>query len=74
MSTFTLDECRAKLHEYMEAETAILSGAQSYSIGGRSLTRANLKDIRDGIVFWKSELSTAQRRLKPRCRSVIPHG
>lgn len=33
---------------YIAAEEAVLSG-QSYTIGNRSLTRANLSEIRDAI-------------------------
>jgi len=34
---------------YLQAERAILTGAQSYNIGGQSLTRADLDKIRAGI-------------------------
>jgi hypothetical protein len=36
------------------AITAILTGAQSYTIAGRSLTRADLAELRE----WRSELQT----------------
>lgn len=74
MSFATVQECREMLHAYMEAEKTILAGGQSYQIAGRSLTRANLKEIGERIVFWKGELSSAERRRRPRCRSVVPHG
>lgn len=35
-----------QLEEVQTAITAIVTGAQSYTINGRSLTRANLKDLR----------------------------
>jgi hypothetical protein len=35
------------LSSYMTAEAAILGGAQSYSIGNRSLTRAHLSEIKE---------------------------
>lgn len=37
-----------RLKEYYAAEKAVLSG-QSYTIGNRTLTRANLATIRDAI-------------------------
>ncbi len=37
-----------RLKRYVEAEIAVLSG-QSYTIGGRTLTRANLSEIRKAI-------------------------
>lgn len=38
-----------RLKQYLEAEQAILSGGQSYKIGNRTLTRADLSEIRDAI-------------------------
>lgn len=43
-----LARTEARLAVYYEAELAVLSG-QSYSIGTRSLTRANLSLIREQI-------------------------
>jgi hypothetical protein len=40
-----LAEARAELKQINSAITAILSGAQSYSIGTRSLTRADLSTL-----------------------------
>lgn len=37
---------------YITAEKAVLNG-QSYTINGRSLTRANLKEIREGREYWQ---------------------
>ena len=36
----------ARLKQYLEAEKAILVGGQSYRIGNRTLTRADLAEIR----------------------------
>ena len=38
-----------RLAMYLEAEHAILVGGQSYKIGNRTLTRADLAEIRDAI-------------------------
>jgi len=43
-----LAKARERLNAYYEAELAVLSG-QSYTIGSRSLTRANLSEIRNAI-------------------------
>jgi len=51
MAGITLAQAEAMLAAYMDAETAVLSN-QSYSMGDRSLTRANLKEIQDGITAW----------------------
>lgn len=39
---------RQRLAKYIEAEEAILAG-QSYEIGSRKLTRANLKEVQEMI-------------------------
>lgn len=38
-----------RLKQYLEAEQAILIGGQSYKIGNRTLTRADLAEIRKQI-------------------------
>lgn len=43
-----LDKVKARLEAYYEAELAILSG-QEYSIGSKSLKRADLGHIRSAI-------------------------
>jgi len=44
-----LELVKQRLQMYYAAEAAILQGSQSYSIAGRSLTRANLAQIREEI-------------------------
>lgn len=44
-----IDILKQRLQMYLDAEAAILAGAQSYSIGSRSLTRANLSEIQSMI-------------------------
>lgn len=41
-----------------EAYKAILVGGQSYEIGPRKLTRANLKEILDGIEFYSWQVAS----------------
>jgi hypothetical protein len=43
----TLEELQQELAEVNAAISAVLSGAQSYTIGSRSLTRANLAELRN---------------------------
>ena len=38
-----------RLKQYLEREKAILIAGQSYKIGNRTLTRANLSEIREAI-------------------------
>ncbi len=51
MAGITLEQAQTKLDQYLAAETAALEG-QSYTIAGRTLTRANLDEIRRGIDAW----------------------
>jgi hypothetical protein len=42
-----LENKRILLQAYQTAELAILQGAQSYKIGTREITRAELKEVRE---------------------------
>lgn len=61
---------KRRLEEYLKAEHAILSGAQSYKIGDRSLTRANLKQIRAAIDDLMVQLAAADEG-RGRCKRVV---
>ena len=56
MSGITLDEAKESLRLWLEAERAVATG-QSYKIGSRSLTRANLSDIAARITYWRNEVA-----------------
>jgi hypothetical protein len=75
MAGITLAQAEAKLAEYMAAETAVLSG-QSYSIAGRQLTRANLAEIREGLLFWNAQVVQldGQSQGRGRNRVIVPAG
>jgi len=51
MAGITLLQAETKLALWMEADDKVSSG-QSYSIGGRSLSRADAKMIQENIKFW----------------------
>ena len=55
MAGITLAQAEAQLANYLAAETAVLSG-QAYSIAGRSLTRADLSAIREGVKYWNAKV------------------
>ena len=52
-----LERVKKRLDLYYGAEEAILSGAQSYTIGSRTLTRADLDAIRKVITALETDLS-----------------
>lgn len=67
-----LENARKMYDEYIAAERAVLQG-QSYSIGDRTLTRADLTKIQEGRAFWAGEiLSLEQGSRGIRVRRVIP--
>ena len=55
---------RQRLFAYMEAEKAILLGAQSYTLDNRTLTRANLSEIRKVIADLISEIALDESAAK----------
>ena len=59
-----------RLELYLNAEEAILSG-QSYEMGDRKLTRANLKDVVSTINSLKKEIAALETRLNGRARVRI---
>lgn len=56
MNWITKEEAQENLRMWLDAEKAVATG-QSYKIGSRQLTRANLTDISKRIQFWKNELA-----------------
>lgn len=60
MAGITLAQAEAKLSTWMDAEDKVASG-QSYSIAGRSLTRADLADIRATIDYWDKKVQRLSR-------------
>lgn len=75
MAAFTLKIAKDKLNEWLEAESRV-AAAQSYKIGTRELTRADLPDIRKQIAFWaeKVESLEAAENLRGRRRvtRIVP--
>lgn len=71
-----LQRKKKRLEMYYQAEEAILGGAQSYSLGSRSLTRANLAEIRKTIDELEDEVeqleAVASRRSPRRAIAVVP--
>ena len=70
----TLADAQADLDLWIACERSIASGAQSYTIGGRSLTRASLAEVHRIRLGYQREVDTltAGRSAGPRVRGVIP--
>ena len=56
MAWITIEEARTNLQLWLEAEKAIAS-AQSYRIGNRQLTRADLAAVIKRIAYWQDVLA-----------------
>ena len=71
----TLDQARQMLQTYLDAELKVLSG-QSYSIGGRTLTRADLAAIRAGRDEWQKKVDSLENAKAPAIRLYggVPRG
>ena len=54
-------DIQSQLDNWLAASAAVAAG-QAYSIGDRSLTRANSEDIRRQIDYWSAQLAIAERR------------
>ena len=51
MAGLDLATAQAHLDQWIAADLAV-AGGQAYTIGGRSLTRANAAEIRKNIDYW----------------------
>lgn len=71
-----LNTYKQRLDLYLKAEMAILEGAQSYTIGSRHLTRADLAEIRKMITTLESGIDSLEAELagggRRKCVRVIP--
>lgn len=77
MAGITLAQAEAQLALYLAAEAAVLA-KQSYTIAGRSLTLANLREIQQGIDIWNGRAvslgSSVAQGGRGRARVMVPSG
>lgn len=75
MAGITLETAKNHLDIWMDAELAVATG-QSYTIGSRTLTRANLTEIRNAIDYWNKKVIALENAKKAggrnRMRRVVP--
>jgi len=70
--TARLARAEERLLLYVTAETQILKGAQSYSIGNRTLTRADLSEIAKMIQKLEAEILQLSRGGAVRVQRTVP--
>lgn len=75
MSGITLETAKKHLDLWLTAESEIAT-SQSYTIGTRSLTRANLKEVREQIKYWQNKVTElenlAARKGRNRVYRAVP--
>lgn len=68
---YTLEVAQQHLDAWIAADLALATG-KSYSIGTRSLTRANLSEIERSIRYWQEQVDLAKGIRKSKVRLFIP--
>lgn len=63
MAGIDLATAQAKLAMWLTAEDK-LANSQSYQVGDRTVTRADLKEIRETIDYWESKVRRLSRSSK----------
>lgn len=67
----TLERAYVHLKAWYDAELAVSTG-QSYSFNGKSLTRADLADIRKQIVYWEDKVNRLRGKKKRKAMRYVP--
>lgn len=61
MAGITLKTAQKHLDAWLEAELTVTTG-QSYTIGSRTLTRANITEIRNMIEYWNEKVVLLEKK------------
>jgi hypothetical protein len=70
MAGITLDTAQKHLDTWLEAEESVAT-SQSYQIGSRVLTRANLREIRNEITFWEDKVTQLENSRSHKGRNRV---
>lgn len=70
MAAITLETAKKHLEMWLEAESEVAVN-QSYTIGGKSFTRADLGAIRRQIEYWENKVEQLQNVAKRKGRNRI---
>lgn len=73
MAIFSKKLCQEKLQTWLAAEESVATG-QSYQIGTRMLTRADLAQIREELEYWAGKLAEAEAEEKNGGRNRVWRG
>ncbi len=72
MAGLTLTQAEQHLNEWLACDSAVAKG-QAYSLGGRTLTRADAREIRENIRYWQQMVKQLERGGVGTRGAVIPH-
>lgn len=61
--TITLQTAQQALSAWIKADLAVAKG-QSYSMNGRSITLANIREIREQITYWERRIAALSNPAK----------
>ena len=70
MAAIELEQAKKHLNMWLEAESEVAVN-QSYTIGGKSFTRANLGEIRKQIEFWNNKVQQLENLAKKKGRNRV---
>jgi len=70
MASITIEQARKHLEAWLDAELKVTSN-QSYTLGRRTLTRANLREIREQIEYWRSMVERLENASKMKGRNRV---
>ena len=71
MANTRLEDLKERLIAYRKCENAILDGAQSYAIGSRNMTRANLQEVAERIRYLEKEVANEESKAAGRGRNRV---
>lgn len=70
MAAIELERAKKHLDMWLEAESEVAVN-QSYTIGGKTFTRADLGQIRKEIEFWANKVATLENLAKKKGRNRV---
>lgn len=70
MAAIELERAKKHLDMWLEAESEVAVN-QSYTIGGKTFTRADLGQIRKEIEFWANKVAALENLAKKKGRNRV---
>ncbi len=72
MAGLTLAQAEQHLNEWLTADSGVAKG-RAYSLGGRTITRADAREIRENIRYWQQMVKQLARGGMRTREAVVPH-